>query len=198
MKQRAAIARALAMEPRVLLMDEPFAALDALTRLKMQEELLRLWEEAKFTVLFVTHSIAEAIRVGNRILMLSPHPGRVKGEIASSGKDDLDATGRRCLLGRQLGIHHVRSQPIQHGLAVFFHDGRKVRGKSDVRERAIEARRGLPSSARTSAPHPSNSRRAGARSRSYRRLPRNRAPASTPTTSPSIGAAAPRSSIVPV
>jgi NitT/TauT family transport system ATP-binding protein len=75
MKQRAAIARALAMEPRVLLMDEPFAALDALTRLQMQEELLQLWQETKFTVLFVTHSISEAIRIGTRILVLSPPPG---------------------------------------------------------------------------------------------------------------------------
>ena len=62
MKQRVAIARALAMEPQILLMDEPFAALDALTRAQMQEELLQLWEETKFTVLFVTHSIPEAIR----------------------------------------------------------------------------------------------------------------------------------------
>ncbi|MFP3740587.1 ATP-binding cassette domain-containing protein, partial [Burkholderia sp. SIMBA_019] len=69
MKQRVAIARALAMQPRVLLMDEPFAALDALTRRKMQEELLRLWEEVRFTLLFVTHSIEEALIVGSRILL---------------------------------------------------------------------------------------------------------------------------------
>ena len=69
MKQRAAIARAMAMEPQVLLMDEPFAALDALTRSNMQEELLQLWDEMKFTMLFVTHSIPEAIRLGNRILL---------------------------------------------------------------------------------------------------------------------------------
>ena len=93
MKQRVAIARALAMEPRVLLMDEPFAALDALTRARMQDELLQLWEEARFTILFVTHSIGEAIRIGQRILLLSPHPGRVKGEVASSGRDDVDAGG---------------------------------------------------------------------------------------------------------
>ncbi len=83
MKQRVAIARALAMEPRILLMDEPFAALDALTRRKMQEELLALWEEARFTLLFVTHSIEEALVVGNRIALLSPHPGRMRAEINS-------------------------------------------------------------------------------------------------------------------
>jgi len=81
MKQRVAIARAMAMEPDILLMDEPFAALDALTRRKMQEELLQLWEDTRFTVLFVTHSIEEAIIVGSRILVLSPHPGRVKAEL---------------------------------------------------------------------------------------------------------------------
>src|SRR5712671_4430113 len=85
MKQRVAIARAMAMEPKVLLMDEPFAALDALTRAQMQEDLLQLCEETKLTVLFVTHSIPEAIRIGNRILLLSPHPGQVKAEINSRG-----------------------------------------------------------------------------------------------------------------
>ncbi len=83
MKQRVAIARALAMQPEVLLMDEPFAALDALTRRKMQEELSRLWEELRFTLLFVTHSIEETLVVGNRILLLSPHPGRVRAELNS-------------------------------------------------------------------------------------------------------------------
>ena len=83
MKQRVAIARGMAMEPDILLMDEPFAALDALTRRHMQDELLRLWEDTRFTVLFVTHSIAEAIRIGNRILLLSPHPGQVKAEVNS-------------------------------------------------------------------------------------------------------------------
>ena len=65
----------------VLLMDEPFAALDALTRQRMQDELMMLWEDTKFTVLFVTHSIPEAIRIGSRILLLSPHPGQVKAEM---------------------------------------------------------------------------------------------------------------------
>ncbi len=81
MKQRVAIARALATRPRVLLMDEPFAALDALTRRKMQEELLHLWDEVRFTLIFVTHSIEEALVVGNRVALLSPRPGRVRAEI---------------------------------------------------------------------------------------------------------------------
>jgi len=73
----------MAMEPDILLMDEPFAALDALTRRKMQDELLALWEDTQFTVLFVTHSIPEAIKIGSRILLLSPHPGQVKAEMDS-------------------------------------------------------------------------------------------------------------------
>lgn len=96
MKQRVAIARAMAMEPAILLMDEPFAALDALTRRKMQDELLQLWDDTRFTVLFVTHSIPEAVRIGNRILLLSPHPGQVKAELNSDGSDAPDpATGRK-------------------------------------------------------------------------------------------------------
>jgi NitT/TauT family transport system ATP-binding protein len=102
MKQRVAIARALAMRPKVLLMDEPFAALDALTRRRMQEELLELWHDAAFTLLFVTHSIEEALVVGNRILLLSPHPGRVRAELnshqfslASQGSADFQAAAQR-------------------------------------------------------------------------------------------------------
>jgi NitT/TauT family transport system ATP-binding protein len=102
MKQRVAIARALAMQPRVLLMDEPFAALDALTRRRMQEELLALWEELRFTLVFVTHSIEEALVVGNRIAILSPHPGRVRAELnshdfdlASQGSADFQAATQR-------------------------------------------------------------------------------------------------------
>jgi len=95
MKQRVAIARAMAMEPDILLMDEPFAALDALTRRKMQDELMQLWEDTRFTVLFITHSILEAIVLGNRILLLTPHPGRVKAELNSDGNDAVDERGVR-------------------------------------------------------------------------------------------------------
>lgn len=94
MKQRVAIARALALSPRMLLMDEPFAALDALTRRRMQEELLALWDQERFTLLFVTHSIEEALHVGHRILVLSPHPGRVRAEFNAQG---LDAAQRQAL-----------------------------------------------------------------------------------------------------
>ncbi|WAC74105.1 ABC transporter ATP-binding protein [Roseateles sp. SL47] len=97
MKQRVAIARALAMAPRMLLMDEPFAALDALTRRRMLEELLALWEQERFTLLFVTHSIEEALHVGHRILVLSPHPGRVRAEFNAQGLTPAqrDALGQR-------------------------------------------------------------------------------------------------------
>ena len=95
MKQRVAIARGMAMEPQILLMDEPFAALDALTRGKMQEELLQLWEDTKFTVLFVTHSIPEAVRIGSHILLLSAHPGQVRAELDSNGVDSVEPDGRR-------------------------------------------------------------------------------------------------------
>jgi NitT/TauT family transport system ATP-binding protein len=103
MKQRVAIARGMAMEPAILLMDEPFAALDALTRQKMQEELLQLWADTRFTVLFVTHSIPEAVRIANRILLMSPHPGQVKAEMNSAGADIAGADGRT--LSER--IHHM-------------------------------------------------------------------------------------------
>ncbi|MBB3104776.1 ABC transporter ATP-binding protein [Azomonas macrocytogenes] len=106
MKARVAIARALAMQPKILLMDEPFAALDALTRRKMQEELLELWQEVKFTLLFVTHSIEEALVVGNRILLLSPHPGRVRAEI-NSHSFDLHSSGDTSFQRTAQRIHRL-------------------------------------------------------------------------------------------
>ena len=81
MRQRVGLARALALEPRLLLMDEPFGALDAQTRETMQEELTRLWERTGKTIVFVTHDIDEAVYLGDRVIVLTARPARVRAEI---------------------------------------------------------------------------------------------------------------------
>jgi NitT/TauT family transport system ATP-binding protein len=82
MKQRASIARAFANDPEILLMDEPFAALDEQNKILLQEELLRIWDETRKTVLFITHSIDEALVLGDRVLVMTAHPGRIKADLA--------------------------------------------------------------------------------------------------------------------
>jgi NitT/TauT family transport system ATP-binding protein len=82
MKQRVALARALAPNPRVLLMDEPFAALDALTREQLYGDLQQIWKARRKTIVFVTHNVREAACLGDRVLLFSPHPGRIQEEFA--------------------------------------------------------------------------------------------------------------------
>jgi NitT/TauT family transport system ATP-binding protein len=82
MRMRVSIARALVTEPKLLLMDEPFAALDEITRFKLNNDLLQVWQATGTTVIFVTHSVFESVYLSNRILVMSPRPGRISGELA--------------------------------------------------------------------------------------------------------------------
>lgn len=92
MRQRVAIARALANKPDILLMDEPFGALDAMTRETMQDELLKIWELERRTCIFVTHSISEAIFLADKIVVMAAHPGRISGVFANAMHRPRDRT----------------------------------------------------------------------------------------------------------
>ncbi|MBS7701324.1 ABC transporter ATP-binding protein [Chelatococcus sp. YT9] len=94
MRQRAALARAYALKPKILLMDEPFGALDELTRERMNDELVRIWSKNRLTVIFVTHSIAEAVYLSDRVFVMAPRPGRVVADIAIDMPRDRRAAER--------------------------------------------------------------------------------------------------------
>jgi NitT/TauT family transport system ATP-binding protein len=98
MKQRVSVARAFANDPEVLLMDEPFASLDEQTKILLQEELLRIWEGSKKTVVFVTHSIDEAVALGDRVLVMTARPGRIKADVPVT-------------LGRPRSVYELKETP---------------------------------------------------------------------------------------
>jgi NitT/TauT family transport system ATP-binding protein len=113
MKQRVAIARVLANDAQIVLMDEPFGALDAMTRERLQDELLEIWQRTRLTVLFVTHSIEEAIFLGDRINVMSPGPGRIESEFIVDlprPRDVMaaDFNDLRRELSLKLHSHHAR------------------------------------------------------------------------------------------
>ena len=104
MKQRVVVARALANDPEVLLMDEPFVSLDEQTKIVLQGELLRIWESARKTVVFITHSIDEAVLLGDRVVVMTARPGRIKAEVAIP-------------LPRPRSVYELKSSP-EYGLLV--------------------------------------------------------------------------------
>jgi len=107
MQQRVAIARALAYNPSVLLMDEPFAALDALTRDEMQRLLADVWRETRKTVIYVTHNVAEAVYLADRVIVMTPHPGRIKTEVAIDLPRPRDPLGVEFLDYQKLLLGHL-------------------------------------------------------------------------------------------
>ena len=120
MKQRVSIARAFATDPEVLLMDEPFSALDEQNRTLLQEELLRIWDDDKKTVVFITHSVDEAVTMGDRIVVMTAHPGRIKALVEVP-------------FPRPRGVLELRKDPA-YGALVF-------RIWSDLRDEVDRARR---------------------------------------------------------
>jgi NitT/TauT family transport system ATP-binding protein len=122
MKQRVALARALAMQPDVLLMDEPFAALDAQTRDLLHDELERVWRETGQTIIFVTHNVREAVRLGDRVLVLSYRPGRIKKEflISLARPRHIEDSEVASMSKRVLG--HLREEIDKSVRAEFHHE----------------------------------------------------------------------------
>jgi NitT/TauT family transport system ATP-binding protein len=114
MQQRVAIARALAYNPSVLLMDEPFAALDALTRDAMQRLLADVWRETRKTVVYVTHNVAEAVYLADRVIVMTPHPGIIKAEIKIALARPRDPLSVEFLDYQKQLLHHLGQQGEEH------------------------------------------------------------------------------------
>jgi sulfonate transport system ATP-binding protein len=110
MSQRVAIARALAGRPEVLLLDEPFASLDALTRIRMQQEILRIWEAERTTVVLITHDIEEAVYLADRVVIMSPQPGTIRNILPVSLSRPRDRTDGEFVRLRKL-IHDELFSP---------------------------------------------------------------------------------------
>ncbi|HLN61024.1 MAG TPA: ATP-binding cassette domain-containing protein, partial [Symbiobacteriaceae bacterium] len=120
MKQRVSIARALAQDPEVLLMDEPFAALDEQNKLLLQQELTRIWEADRKTVVYITHSIDEAIGLGEKVMVMTAQPGRIKELV------EID-------IARPRGLTELRASPAYGRLYRQIYDG--------LRDEVLEAKR---------------------------------------------------------
>lgn len=117
MKQRVALARALAPNPRVLLMDEPFAALDAMTREQLYDDLQKIWAARRKTIVFVTHNVREAACLGDRVVLFSPHPGRVREQFKVTLDRPRDISSivlaeKATEITRALKAHHTSSQAV--------------------------------------------------------------------------------------
>jgi NitT/TauT family transport system ATP-binding protein len=114
MRQRVALARALAQDSQLLLMDEPFAALDAITRDALHDELIRLWSEQGLSIVFVTHNVREAVRLGQRVLLMSSRPGRIVRQwpIELSQPRAIESPGVSALATEI--THHLRAEISRH------------------------------------------------------------------------------------
>ena len=112
MQQRVAIARALAVNPEILFMDEPFGALDAITRMKLQDDILNICHETKKTIVFVTHDIEEAIFLADRVVIMDANPGRIKAVVNISLGNNRDRTSEDFLLIRDkiFELFHMKKE----------------------------------------------------------------------------------------
>jgi NitT/TauT family transport system ATP-binding protein len=115
MKQRTAIARTLAFDPQILLMDEPFGALDAQTRFLMQSELLNIWQRTPKTVIFVTHDVQEAVYLAERVMVMSARPGRIKATVDTRfDKNDPDIFKAKAFVDKVDEVWHlVREEALK-------------------------------------------------------------------------------------